>query len=487
MSGDESRSRVMSRLLRNTCGGLIVGALLFAPLAFAGTRPWAFGALISITASAGILWSLAVLKALATTSFPLPVVVGASLVAAIALAWCFLPSPEVPAFTVHHFQRVSARWPQSILPRDPSWLISWAAAAVLCLLACIDLCRQPVWRTCFVTAIVASGISVAGIGLVQNFTHAPGIYWQAGNPVPTFFFGTFYHHTSAGAFLNSVWPVGFALAAELFQRRQRYAGAIVTAGAMLVFAAHAGHISRFPQVVAVLTLLAALAWTRPWRFLARRRPSVVSAILVGAGLVVAIGIGVRGNRADAIRTRWSGIGWSSLRGGSEPAKAPPPPESWPRLMRADLFVASSHAEYPLGDRGAAYATAYRAIAVRPWLGWGPGGWMAAAAATSLDPFIRTFFQMLQFTHEDYLQTVVEWGLIGAAGWMLLVPASLWRTIRELGFRPERDLLAAGAALSLAAVLVQSLIDFPMQIPAVQLNAITLAALGWSAKSGVPAA
>jgi hypothetical protein len=49
----------------------------------------------------------------------------------------------------------------------------------------------------------------------------------------------------------------------------------------------------------------------------------------------------------------------------------------------------------------------------------------------------------------------------------------------LGRRPDRDLIGAGAVAALAAVLIQSLIDFPLQIPAVQFNVVALAALAWS--------
>jgi O-antigen ligase len=148
-------------------------------------------------------------------------------------------------------------------------------------------------------------------------------------------------------------------------------------------------------------------------------------------------------------------------------------------MRPDLFVPSSHDDYPLGDRGAMYAAAAGAIGERPWFGWGPGGWMAAEAAHSTDPFIRTFFLTIQFTHEDYLQTAVEWGLIGAIGWALLVPGGVVHALRRLRARPSRDILGASAVIALGALLTQSLIDFPLQIPAIQFNAVALSALLWS--------
>ena len=114
-----------------------------------------------------------------------------------------------------------------------------------------------------------------------------------------------------------------------------------------------------------------------------------------------------------------------------------------------------------------------------WLGWGPGGWTAAAAAFSSDPFIRTFFLMLQFTHSDYLQTCVEWGVIGALGWALLIPGAVVNALKRLQVRPSSDFIGAAAAVSLVMLLLQSTIDFPLQIPAIQFNAIALCALAWT--------
>lgn len=86
---------------------------------------------------------------------------------------------------------------------------------------------------------------------------------------------------------------------------------------------------------------------------------------------------------------------------------------------------------------------------------------------------------MQFTHEDYLQTCVEWGLVGAAGWALIVLGGLITGISRLGRHISRDFIGGAAVIALTAVLTQSTIDFPLQIPAVQFNALALTALAWS--------
>jgi O-antigen ligase len=246
----------------------------------------------------------------------------------------------------------------------------------------------------------------------------------------------------------------------------------------LILAAHSGHVSRLPQLIAIFAVITFTFWAGLWRALSQVRGLQVAVFSVVAALVVLVAV-LGASRLGDIGSRWNQLEWKGLRGGSAPLATPPESE-WPKLMRDDLFVASDHRAYPLGDRGAAYATAGAAIADRPWFGWGPGsGWTAASAAHSADPFLRTFYLLIQFTHSDVLQTCVEWGVVGAAGWALLVPGALVHALARIGFRPSRDFIGAGAVTALIAVLIQSLTDFPLQIPAIQLNAVALAALAWS--------
>ncbi len=470
----------MVETLRSGSGWVLLCALAGAPLAWAGTRPVALTGLTALVAIGGSMWAVSAL--LIRPSLPAWPLVGAALVAAVAVSWCFLPTVPLPEFTVRHLARVSARWPGSMIPREPGALITWAAASVLAFLALLDLVRERLWRVRTAVVIAATGIAVAILGLVQNASHARGIFWEHAPRGPTTFFGTFYHHTSAGAYLNCIWPTALGTALLLLQApasRARLAAGALLVGTVIVLAAHAGHISRFPQVVAAVFIGVTTFWIRPWRFassISWLRPAPLATVALLA--VAAVSIVMHTGRTEIIRDRWASLEWRKLIGGGTPVP-PAAPAAWPALMRADLFVASDHRQYPLGDRGAAYATAVQAIGERPWLGWGPGGWIAAAAACSVDPFVRTFFQMLQFTHQDYLQAAVEWGLLGALGWALLVPASVILALRTLRSRPERDWISAGATLALGAVLTQSLIDFPLQIPALQLTALALAALAWT--------
>lgn len=479
---DQNRTALLAVSLRTVAGVVLLSALGLAPLDYGSTRLVPFETLIALSTTGGIAWLLSSLLGHAWVLPPAIARLGLLLIAVSAAAWLLaLVPPDWPAFTRQHYARVAARWPYSVVPRNFSLVLLWSAAVLLAFVALHDLVCDPVWRRSTAAVMLLTGAAVALLGLLQNATRARGIYWDASQRLPGAFFGPFFHHTSAGAYLNTVWPLGFGLALGVLRNERDTPRARIFIyaslfGATLVLAAHGGHVSRLPQVLMVLALVGLAFWIGLWRTLGEirglRRLVFAGAAAIGLAVLV-----LGASRFDVILSRWHGL----VAGGTHPGAAAPAvaPEDWPRVMRDDLFVPSDHRAYFLGDRGAAYAAAIDAIRGRPWFGWGPGGWTAAAAAHSGDAFIRTFYLYLQFTHSDPLQAAVEWGLIGALGWTLLLPGAVVWTGVQLGRRPARDPIAATAAVGLAAVLVQSLVDFPLQIPAVHFNALALAALAWS--------
>jgi O-antigen ligase len=96
-------------------------------------------------------------------------------------------------------------------------------------------------------------------------------------------------------------------------------------------------------------------------------------------------------------------------------------------------------------------------------------------------------------HEDYLQTVIEWGWVGAAAWAGLLAGGVWGLIRA-GTRPPRHaastgranadrLLARCALVALAGVAIHAAIDFPLQIASIQLYVAVLLGIGWAGVGG----
>jgi O-antigen ligase len=120
----------------------------------------------------------------------------------------------------------------------------------------------------------------------------------------------------------------------------------------------------------------------------------------------------------------------------------------------------------------------------PWWGVGPAHYDARF------PQFRPVGMQLRpyYAHNDYLQFLAEWGLVGA-GVMAAILALLglgllktWPSVRgtprDIGEQRSSNRFAVvlGAALGLAAILVHSAVDFNMHIPANAILAVTLVAL-----------
>ena len=92
-----------------------------------------------------------------------------------------------------------------------------------------------------------------------------------------------------------------------------------------------------------------------------------------------------------------------------------------------------------------------------------------------------------YAHNDYLQTLAEWGLCGAGlilSALALLYAGVFKTLKyvrreqgDLGTKPSnRTAFVLGASLGLVAILIHSFTDFNMQVPANAILAVTLMSL-----------
>ena len=121
----------------------------------------------------------------------------------------------------------------------------------------------------------------------------------------------------------------------------------------------------------------------------------------------------------------------------------------------------------------------------PWFGVGPDHFDARF------PLYRPAAPALQLrpdrVHNDYLNTLVDWGVVGAVLVLLCWVAFYYQIFRGWKFiqRSQNDLtikhsnksaFVAGGALGLLAILVHSVFDFNLHIPANAILAVTLMAL-----------
>ena len=484
-----------ARWLRRAAGVVFTGLLIFAPLNFGSTRAGGMEILTAVSTGAVLLWVASLLCG-GRAGVPSWAAVAAAWFTLAAIPWItgLASLTTVVPFTRLHFAQVVARWPYSIVWRTPENTLPFTLALAASALALIDLARTRAWALAFSIALTGTATAVGLLALLQNYTHATGIYWRDDGRMPGNFAGTFFHHTAAGAYFNTAWPLAVALTWAAWDRADQGTGdsgqgkrdrrtwlglAGLGAGAtVILLAAHGSHVSRLPQLLALLVapfLLFSLKirTRRRWFF------------AVGAAATVVLLVALTG-RTTEIAGRWRLMFATPA---TEITLAQPPESAWPALMRDDLFI--PHAPPPgwLGDRSESWRTAVRSIAARPLTGHGPGNWMGAASRNTTDPFVRTFFQSLQFCCQDLLQFAVEWGVPAALGWWGLLAGAIVVVIGTRNWlSPLHRHLGIAAGCALTAVLLQSQFDFPLQMPAIAFNAIVLAALCWvGTTAGRPAA
>ncbi|HEY5707137.1 MAG TPA: O-antigen ligase family protein, partial [Terrimicrobiaceae bacterium] len=152
---------------------------------------------------------------------------------------------------------------------------------------------------------------------------------------------------------------------------------------------------------------------------------------------------------------------------------------WNQTLSA---VFASEGVAPWEGRLAMYRTCLLSLSASGWFGFGPGTF----------PIVFPFLQqehageisgILRYAHQDYLQTILEWGILGFALWTVLIAGGIVRAIVYLQRDPravtrEHGMWVALCTLSLFGVLIHSLVDFPLQIASLQLISAVLLGQLW---------
>lgn len=451
-------------------------ALAFAgPLLFGGTPASALLALTALALGASGLWIAACIAGRLPPRAPVALALGALLVGlAAAFGPLTAPEPAPDAFAVRQRAILQGRDPGAFVADDAILRSAWTVALALAVVAAADLARRPWQRRVLLWAIGGGSVAAAALGLVQQLTHAPGIWWDPASHSPGRFFGPFFHDTVATAYLNLGWPllVGFLLVTGRVARTKfwRVASDVLAVGVTFVVAValarQGSDAGRLLGILALGVLIAAAALLN-----VRRRVRMATQLLgfgAVAGLLVVAFLPAARPVREALRAELD-----------RPLLAEDnhPPVDEARLGEDRL--ASSPDPWAgqfLGDRRLAWRTAVRMWAAAPVFGHGPGGWSRAYAMYTEDPMLRTFVLYLQFAHNDFLQTAAEYGAVGTLGWtLILVSALVSLHARWTGKRRRVAFTAVAAGAGLCAFLLQAGIEFPLQIPGIQAAAALLCA------------
>jgi hypothetical protein len=341
---------------------------------------------------------------------------------------------------------------------DYSVSVAWMIRATLLLgviFFAAALCRDPVWLMRLWWTVALAGGSIALLGLVQKATGAPMIFWEKVDVPVQSFFATYYAHGNAGAYLNLVFPVSAALALRGFLRKGSHvARAIALVACLLVMVAVVSNTSRGGQAIGLILLLGMVVSLRDLVFGRARRMEkktlLMAVAVVGFAVVAIAGV----SQLDRSLGRWQQL------------------------------------ESKVSDdsRWLATQAAVRAIQDAGWVGFGPGTFRVVFPyyTNGLGPRVGDVWR---FLHQDYLQTLMEWGWIGSAGWAFLFFGGMWAAIgtlrgnRELSGRHR--LFLTGSVLSLGGVALHALVDFPLQIASLQLYVATYVGICWGLRPAGP--
>jgi O-antigen ligase len=441
----------------------VICAVCGAVLAFGGTAPSFFAVtqMIILGLAAVFLFSGPFSR---VTSIHFPVASPLLLVALVLAQICPLPVSLAPLFgrarddlpgathftvSMAHYQTVS----HLLL------LVTYLTAFFLTLV----LCRNHNAKKRLVFALVSLGVFEALYGLIQYLTGWQQIFTYVKKYYLDDATGTYINRNHFAGFLGMILPFAVVLAlrsaglllkntsGETGRLRKTVSGtelpslvfwlfvAILLFGALAFSRSRMGVISALVSLVAIL-VLAGTSSLRP-----RTRAAVAALFFLGVlGLVVWIG-------RDPVMSRFETLGQEYNLGGQNRIS----------IWRDTLGLIRHH----------------------PLLGTGLGSF--SVVYPSVQTTFLTF--LVEHAHCDYLEVATELGLpggilvFGSIFWILARGARLYRKAEE-NFDKAVSLGCIG---SIAAILVHSLADFNLYIPANALVFTIILAMAWSSAHPTP--
>jgi len=315
------------------------------------------------------------------------------------------------------------------------------------------------------TALVALGLCEALYGMIQYLTGWQRIFTYVKKYYLEDATGTYINHNHFAGLLEMVLPLGVALASyqieraihgrrnparslgELLGRSQMHNSLFLAFVSLLLFVAVVFSRSRMGLISCAVSLLvmAALAATH------KGRRSLSAALVL---VLLAAGVG---------STFWIGVE--------------------PIVSRFASLPSQEFSERQGGGRLAIWRDTMHLLSQHLWLGVGPGGFETAYTQVQTVHLDST----VDHAHNDYLELATEFGLVGAGllfGMILTVAA---RTLRAFFAHPASAdrALALGVFAGIVALLLHSLTDFNLYLPANGLVFAVLLGLGASIAAELP--
>jgi O-antigen ligase len=381
----------------------IFGLLLFGPLAFGAVEPWS---IFTVELGSIILFLFWIGK----QAFD----------GQMNIRWnpIFLPMGVFGALIASQLIfRITA------YPHDTASLaLIYIAYATLCFLAGQTLVRGKQARS---LALIFSvyGTAVACFALLQGISPNGKLYWLRQPRMGGWIYGPYVNHNHYAGLMEMLAPIPLVVSLTKLAPPKLRAVAAAAAAIMVGTIFLSGSRGGMLAIVAELVILSAL--------LVKQKRGMRTAIGIGVFLALVGGMLI-----------WIG--------GSE-------------LSQRIASAGPGHSELSSDIRKYINRDGFRMFMKRPILGWGLGTFPIVY------PEFRTFYTnfFVNEAHNDYLQLLIEMGLLGFATMLWFVVTLYARAIEKIAkWSTEMSgAMTLACLLGLSGILVHSAVDFNLQIPA----------------------
>jgi len=436
-------------------------AVALAPLPFGGNQPWAWSAIALVLGAISVLWglgaladrSLVTLSARRTLPFAL-VFLALALWLALQASGLLPPALQHPDWgAMGEALGVEPQGALALAP-DRAWtalmrLLSYAAAFWLAL----HVLRRRGLADRFLWVLAIAGLAYALYGLYVHLGDLREILWIDKYTYWESLTSTFINRNSYAAYAGLGLVVIVGLLLERLRRIEppRHLG---WRGRTVHVIDNLGFATWF-LATAFLVLLAAL-------LLAGSRGGLLATLVGLVAVVLTVGGGGRRRVALLVVLLVGLASFAALQSGA--------------LLQQRLGGVDSELDAESGTRLQLFALTLEGIAERPIGGTGLGSFPAVylalrGAESGLEPMNQVR------VHNSYLEIAIEAGvpaallLYGTLGAILLLQL---RALSRAGVERRFPGIAAAATLLLA---VHSLVDFPVQMPAIAVTYAALAGMG----------
>jgi O-antigen ligase len=391
---------------------LLVAALLGAPLAFGAVIPWAWAALGVAAGLALFLWAL-----------------GSVQQGALKLIWSPLYIPLALFFLLGVAQYAAGLTLDRSETRQALVLLVTDWAVFFLTVQLFAAAGSRTWRAFGLAVLVFAGC-LGLFAILQFASGAHQIYGTVDTP-SGWFFGPYVNRDHFAGLMEMLIPVAVLYIAGPHRRFSLEASVLRACAATLALASLLLSGSRGGLLALAAEIAIAMSAFRRWgaRTTERRRLAMAAALTLLAGVML---------------FAYVDPGWVA------------------RKLGSVAYVDSTWAEWA-GPRKSMTLDSLRMWRDHPALGVGLGDFETAY------PRYQSFPSELwiDHAHNDYAEAVAETGLVGALLMLLALGLFLRLAFRDWGhpLRSQASSVRLGAALGCCGLLVHSLVDFNLHIPA----------------------